>query len=153
MFFGLQVDRGNLVQAVSDNLLDDLNLSTNGNRLLNNPRTTTWLTTTDYNTGNIIFLVSFLCAELPSQLISKKLGPDRWIPTQISLWSIVAMCQAALSGKRSFWATRALLGILEVFYFNSVNVGCATDLLGWFHPGYHSLVVVLLYKSRTSNTS
>lgn len=31
MFFGLQVDRGNLVQAVSDNLLDDLNLSTNGN--------------------------------------------------------------------------------------------------------------------------
>lgn len=33
MFFGLQVDRGNLVQAVSDNLLDDLNLSTNGNRL------------------------------------------------------------------------------------------------------------------------
>lgn len=30
MFFGLQVDRGNLVQAVSDNLLDDLNLSSNG---------------------------------------------------------------------------------------------------------------------------
>lgn len=31
MFFGLQVDRGNLVQAVSDNLLEDLNLNTNGN--------------------------------------------------------------------------------------------------------------------------
>lgn len=30
MFFGLQVDRGNLVQAVSDNMLDDLDLSTNG---------------------------------------------------------------------------------------------------------------------------
>lgn len=68
----------------------------------------------DYNTGNIIFLVSFLCAELPSQLVSKKLGPDRWIPTQISLWSIVAMSQAGLSGKRSFWTTRALLGVLEV---------------------------------------
>lgn len=30
MFFGLQVDRGNFVQAVSDNLLDDLGISTNG---------------------------------------------------------------------------------------------------------------------------
>jgi hypothetical protein len=30
MFFGLQVDRGNLVQAVSGTLLQDLNLSTNG---------------------------------------------------------------------------------------------------------------------------
>lgn len=30
MFFGLQVDRGNLVQALSDNLLDDLGMDTNG---------------------------------------------------------------------------------------------------------------------------
>lgn len=72
----------------------------------------------DYNTGNIIFLVSFLCGELPPQLVSKKLGPDHWIPTQISLWSIVAMCQAGLSGKRSFWVIRALLGVLEVFQFH-----------------------------------
>jgi hypothetical protein len=30
MFFALQTDRGNLVQAVADNLLNDIGLTTNG---------------------------------------------------------------------------------------------------------------------------
>ncbi|KAF2089557.1 putative MFS transporter [Saccharata proteae CBS 121410] len=96
MFFGLQVDRGNLKQAVSDNMLNDLGLSTN-----------------EYNFGNVIFLFSFLLAELPSQLVSKKLGPDRWIPMQITLWSVVAITQCAITGKSGFYATRSMLGLLE----------------------------------------
>ena len=68
----------------------------------------------EYNFGNTIFLFSFLLAELPSQLVSKKIGPDRWIPLQITLWSIVAMSQCAIQGKKGFYATRSLLGLLEV---------------------------------------
>ncbi|KAE8145693.1 major facilitator superfamily domain-containing protein [Aspergillus avenaceus] len=95
-FFALQLDRGNIVQAMSDNMLGDLGMNTN-----------------DYNTGQTIFYLVFLFAELPSQLMSKKIGPDRWIPIQMFCWSLIAAFQAFLSGKRSYFVCRALLGLFE----------------------------------------
>ena len=95
-FAALQLDRGNISSANSDNFLNDLGL-----------------TTADFNNGQSIFYCTFLFAELPSQLIGKKLGVERWVPFQMMAWSLVAISQCKLTNKTGFFITRALLGILE----------------------------------------
>ncbi|KIL86552.1 hypothetical protein FAVG1_10382 [Fusarium avenaceum] len=95
MFLSLDFHRRNINRAISDNMLPEIGMNTN-----------------DFNYGQTIFLVSFLSAELPSGLVSKKLGADRWIPFLICCWSLVAGSQAALHSRNAYFAIKALLGLL-----------------------------------------
>lgn len=95
MFLALDLNRRNINRAITDNMLPELGMNTN-----------------DFNYGQTIFLLSFLASELPSGLISKKLGPDIWIPFIIVAWSVVSAAQAGLTNKAGYYAIRCLLGLL-----------------------------------------
>uniref|UniRef100_A0A0D2Y0P0 Transporter n=1 Tax=Fusarium oxysporum (strain Fo5176) TaxID=660025 RepID=A0A0D2Y0P0_FUSOF len=122
MFMALELDRSNLSQAVSDNFLPDLKMDTN-----------------DYNLGNTVFKLSFLCAELPSQLVSKYLGPDRWIPMQLCLWSLVSaggfIPDTILY--LSYFYTASELTVRLAFFWTAYNV--ADIISGFLGAGFLQL--------------
>lgn len=96
MMFGLQLDRGNLSNALTDNFLKNLKLSTN-----------------DYNNGTTIQLVCFLTAEFPVQLLTKRYGFRRVLPILMIAWSTVSWSQAWIHNRATFYVTRALIGACE----------------------------------------
>ncbi|GIJ99553.1 hypothetical protein Aspvir_001687 [Aspergillus viridinutans] len=87
MFFGLNLDRGNLGNASADSLLPDLHINTN-----------------DFNNAQNMYQIGFLIAEIPSQMVGKRLGPDRWIPVQIILWSLASGGQFFIHKRAGFFA-------------------------------------------------
>lgn len=66
MMFGLQLDRGNVSNALADDLLKDLHL-----------------TSDDYNNGTTIQLLCFLTAEFPVQFLTKRYGFKWVLPSMV----------------------------------------------------------------------
>ena len=98
-FFVLQLDRSNISNALTDTLTEDLGISSD-----------------DVNLGNQLMLVGIIISELPSNLLLQKVGAPLWLTGQMCVWGTVALTQAWITGKGSFYATRFLLGAFEGGY-------------------------------------
>jgi len=96
MFFGLQLDRGNISNALTDKLLDDLGMTSN-----------------DYNNGTTVQLIAFLAAEFPVQLLIKRYGFKQVLPLLMMMWGTVSWAQAFMTDRVGFYITRALIGACE----------------------------------------
>ena len=97
-FFVMQLDRGNIGNALTDFFLKEVGI-----------------TQLQFNTGNQLLSLGIVLLELPSNLVLYRVGPQKWISGQVICWGLVATFQAFMKGKGVgvWYATRLLLGLLE----------------------------------------
>jgi hypothetical protein len=63
--------------------------------------------------GQTIYFFTFLAAELPGGLISKKIGPDVMTPIAIIIWGTICSCQCLIKNRTGYYLTRAFLGLSQ----------------------------------------
>ena len=89
--------------------------------------------------GGIFFLSYFLC-EVPSNLLQQKVGARFWIARIMITWGVLAGAMAFVTGPRSFYVMRLLLGAAEAGFFPGVIL----YLTYWF-PSEHRARIIALF--------
>ncbi|KAJ3459683.1 hypothetical protein MRS44_015756 [Fusarium solani] len=98
-FCFLQFDRTNIGNALTDTLREDINI---GN--------------SDINLAQTLFTVGFIVTELPFNLISRYMGPERFLPITMFLWGIATWSQMFLKNATELCVARFFVGALEGGY-------------------------------------
>lgn len=127
-FCFLQFDRTNISNALTDTLRTDVNV---GNR--------------EINIAQTLFTVGFIITELPFNMISKRLGPERFLPATMVLWGIVTWCQIFVKNAAGLYAARFFVGALEGGYIP----GFALYITRYYTPQELGLRYALFWASNS----
>jgi len=89
-----------------------------------------------YGFGASMFFIGYFFFEVPSNLILAKVGARVWIARIMITWGIVSLCMAFVSGEKSFYVLRFLLGASEAGFFPGIMVYIGR----WFPTSYRARV-------------
>jgi MFS transporter, ACS family, tartrate transporter len=89
--------------------------------------------------GGGIFFVSYFFFEVPSNLALERFGARRWIARIMITWGVLAGGMALVTGPRSLYLMRLLLGAAEAGFFPGVIL----YLTYWFPARYRARVLAL----------
>ncbi|KAH8923191.1 MFS transporter [Atractiella rhizophila] len=68
---------------------------------------------TQFNTCLAVFYAGYICSELPSNLILKRVGANYWLPTLVIAWGVVTTLTGLVQNFAGFASIRVILGICE----------------------------------------
>ncbi|PKN51374.1 MAG: MFS transporter [Deltaproteobacteria bacterium HGW-Deltaproteobacteria-13] len=89
--------------------------------------------------GSGIFFIGYFLFEIPSNLILHKVGARVWIARIMISWGVIASAMMFVTGPKSFYALRFLLGFAEAGFFP----GMILYLTYWFPHKYLARNVAL----------
>jgi ACS family tartrate transporter-like MFS transporter len=73
-----------------------------------------------YGFGAGLFFFGYFLFEIPSNLILERVGARRWIARIMIVWGFVSMGMIFVTGERSFYLLRFLLGLAEAGFFPGI---------------------------------
>lgn len=77
-------------------------------------------TDTVYGLGAGMFFAGYFCFQVPSNLMLERVGARRWIATLMVIWGVISSAMVLVSGARSFYGLRFLLGAAEAGFFPGI---------------------------------
>src|SRR2546425_4083367 len=81
-----------------------------------------------YGLGAGVFFLGYCVFQVPSNLVLARVGARRWIGGIMIVWGVIASAMMLVRGVGSFYALRALLGVVEAGFFP----GMILYLTYWF---------------------
>ncbi len=92
-----------------------------------------------FGLGSGIFFIGYFLFEIPSNLILQRVGARLWIARIMVSWGLISSALMFVSGPKSFYALRFLLGLAEAGFFP----GMILYLTYWFPIRYMARNVAL----------
>lgn len=71
------------------------------------------ITQDQFNVGQQLLSLGIVLLEIPSNMLLYKLGPGKWMSTQVMAFGVISTFQAFQSNYAGFLVTRLLLGCSE----------------------------------------
>lgn len=123
-FFTLQMDRGNISNALTSTITTDLGITTN-----------------QINVGTALLSLGIVVLEIPSNVILQRVGPHKWLSGQIIAWGLVALFQNFITNYAGYLVTRIILGLCEAGFIP----GALYTMSTWYKRGETSLRVSIFF--------
>ncbi len=95
------------------------------------------LSPTVFGFGGGLFFISYFLCGVPSNLLLEKAGARRWIGLIMVGWGFLAAAMALVTGPRSLYLMRLLLGAVEAGFFPGVIL----YITYWFPPQQRARII------------
>ena len=89
-----------------------------------------------YGLGAGLFFIGYAGVCVPASLALERFGVRRWLAFVLLSWGIVSCLMATMSGEKSFYALRFLLGVTEGGFIPAINFYIAS----WIPPSFRSRI-------------
>ncbi|KAL2847871.1 major facilitator superfamily domain-containing protein [Aspergillus pseudoustus] len=99
------------------------------------------ITSDQFGMITVLYTVPYILAEVPSNLILKRVSPSRLQSRIMITWGIITACTAAVSNLAGLYAARFMLGLAEAGMFPAIIL----QLSYWYRPDEIAVRLVSLY--------